>query len=508
MDESSAPAPASTTTDRLDSWKEIAAYLRRGARTVQRWERDEGLPVHRLQHEKLGSVYAYRTELDAWWETRKHNSIHVSPAELPSVAVLPFADLTRERDQDYFCEGIAEEILTALSRISGLRVASRMASFRYRNGASDPRTAGEELGVRHLLEGSVRRAANRLRISVRLSDSESGYQMWSETYDRGLEDIFAVQEEIANSVTSALRVTLGPTDRAALARVPTRIIEAYDLYLRGRKFYYGYGPRDMDFAIQLFARAIAVDNGFAQAYAGLADCWSYLYLYSTRDQALCEQAIWASGRAVELDPASGQAHASRGLALSLRGEDLEAEAEFERAAALEPGLFEAWYFYARHSFARGQHEKAVRLYVKASEVRPEDYQSPLLVAQSYECLDRPAEAAASRKRGVELAEKHLATNPDDVRALYMAANGMVGLGLMERGREFAARARTMRPDDPMTLYNLGCIYARTGAVDEAFDCLHAAVDHGLTQRGWFENDGDLAPVRSDARFGKLLARLP
>ncbi len=145
---------------RLDSWKEIAAYLRRGARTVQRWESEEGLPVHRLQHEKLGSVYAFQSELDAWWESRRARLENAPPAavqDAPSVAVLPFADLTREKDQSYFCEGVADEILAALARISGLKVASRGASFRFRSGVDDPRETARRLRVCRLLEGSVRR---------------------------------------------------------------------------------------------------------------------------------------------------------------------------------------------------------------------------------------------------------------------------------------------------------------------------------------------------------------
>jgi TolB-like protein len=360
---------ASPSEERLDSWKEIAAYLNRGARTVQRWEREEGLPVHRLQHEKLGSVYAYKSELDAWWNGRRGKLEAQPPGteadserdNSPSIAVLPFRDMSREQDQQYFCEGMAEEIIGALSRVKGLRVASRMASFRIDAAANDARSIGRQLGVRALLEGSVRKAGDRLRINVQLADSENGFQLWSEAYDRESSDIFSIQEEIARHVAESLEVNLTPKERDALHRVPTRDLEAYDYYLRGRQYFYGYSIRDMEYAIQLFTRATGCDSEFALAYAGLADCWSFIYLYSDRNDTVREQADWASARAVELDPESAGAHASRGLVHSLSGRDAEAENSFRTSLRLDPNLFEGHYFFARHCFSKGQLQQAAEL---------------------------------------------------------------------------------------------------------------------------------------------------
>ena len=197
--------------NRLDSWKEIAAYLKRGARTVQRWEREEGLPVHRLVHGKLGSVYAYQAELDAWWRSREAELANEPPlpaGATPSVAVLPFADMSRERDLAYFCEGMAEEILDALSGIPGLRVSSRTASFHSRTPGADTREIGRRLRVGMLLEGSVRKSGDQLRIVVQLIDAGSGFHLWSGRYDRLMSDIFAIQREIAENVVRALEATL------------------------------------------------------------------------------------------------------------------------------------------------------------------------------------------------------------------------------------------------------------------------------------------------------------
>lgn len=497
-------------SQRIDSWKGIAEYLHRGPRTVQRWEREEGLPVHRLQHEKLGSVYAYTGELDTWWNSRRtrlENEQPQSDLRSASVAVLPFADLSREQDQEYFCEGIAEEIISALSRIRGLRVAARRSSFRFHGKSVDTCDAGRQLKVATLLEGSVRKQGGHVRVTVQLIDVQSGYQFWAENYDGAMGDVFAIQEDVARSVARSLAVTLTPKESAALGRVPTRDLQAYDLYLRGRAYYYRYGPQDMGCAIHLFRQAVARDAAFAPAWAGLADCWSYLYLYSERSDLLREQAAWAAERAVELDSGSAQAWASFALARSLQPGDDQAEGAFERAVQLDPNLFEAWYFHARHAFARGTLERALQYYLEAIRVRPEDYQSPLLMAQIYDDLGRHQEAHRARESGIALAEEHLRVYPDDVRALYCAANGLAALDKPKPARALAARALASRPSDAMVLYNVGCVKALLGDTEEALEVLERAVACGLREKGWFEHDSNLDALRTDPRFQRLLEAL-
>jgi TolB-like protein/Flp pilus assembly protein TadD len=497
-------------SERLDSWKEIAAYLHKGARTVQRWEREAGLPVHRLQHDKLGSVYAYRSELDAWWAARGGEADAVdrnAPAPCASIAVLPFVDLCEAKDQAYFCEGIADEIIGSLSRSGTLRVVSRTSSFQFGVQPADVREIGKRLRVNTVLGGSVRKSGAQVRIAVELVDATTGYQVWSQRYDRNLENIFVVQDEIARSVADALKIKLAPPEAPLMRTPPTSNLAAYDYYLRGRAFYYKFGPQDMGCAVQLFTKAIELDPEFAQAYAGLADCWSYIYLYSDRSPIVLEQAGWAATKALKIQPKSAAALASRGLCRSCSGRDLEAKTDFESAIRLDPQLFEGYYFYARHCFARGDKEKAVRLYEAAMRVRPEDYQSPLLVAQSYEDLGRREQSTASRRRGVQIAEDHLRLYPDDVRALYMAANGLAALGDRARARELAGRALEMRPEDPMVLYNVACVFSMLGIIEQAIDLLAKANAKGLRQRGWYENDSNLDPLREQPRFQMLLREL-
>lgn len=426
---------------------------------------------------------------------------------VPSIAVLPFADMSREKDQGYFCEGIAEEIINALCRIQGLRVASRTGSFQFKDRGADLREIGNALRVDNILEGSVRKSGQRLRITVQLIEAARGFHLWSESYDRELSDVFAIQQEIARNVVRALQVTLTPQEKGALSEVPTSHVQAYDYYLRGRSFYYRYGRHDIEFALQLFSRAVELDPEYALAHAGLADCWSYIYLYAERKDAVRLQAQAAGRRAVELAPECAQAQASLAVALSLGAGQEEARAAFEKAIRLDPTLFEAWYFYARQAFAGGDMPKAASLFEEAMRVRPEDYNAPLLIGQVYQELGRLEDARKARERGVALVAKRIDLNPDDARALYMGANGLIALGQREKGLDWARRARRIDPDDPMVLYNLGCIHALAGDHEEAIDCLERAAAGGLLQKGWYEHDGDLDPLRGHPRFKALLERM-
>ncbi len=449
---------------------------------------------------RISSAALLRHEL----EKLGQESAPARVGELPSIAVLPFADMSREKDQAYFCEGMAEEIINALCRVSGLRVSSRTASFLFGGTAIEPREIGRRLGVETILEGSVRKSGNRLRITAQLAETSGGFHLWSESFDREVKDVFEIQEEIAQSIVRALQVTLSPQEKGALRASPTRHVQAYDYYLKGRSFYYRYGRKDIEFALQLFKRATELDPGYALAYAGLADCWSHIYLNSERRDEVRLQADAASRQAVEIAPESAQAQASRAVTLYLGGASEEAERAFEKAIRLDPGLFEAWYFYARQKFGAGDLPRAARYYEEAMRVRPDDYQSPLLVGQIYDDLGRPEDARASRRRGVALVEERLELYPDDARALYMGANGLVALGEKEKGLEWARRARAIAPDDAMLLYNLGCIYSLAGEIDEAIDCLEKGITLGLKHKGWYEHDSNLDPLRSDPRFQALI----
>ncbi|MGD8377285.1 MAG: tetratricopeptide repeat protein, partial [Acidobacteriota bacterium] len=429
------------------------------------------------------------------------------PIQGASIAVLPFEDMSPDRDQGYFCSGIAEEILIALSGIRDLRVVSRTSSFPFGGSGLGSREIGRRLGVATLLEGSVRKAGNRVRVTAELIDVTTGYTLWSRRYDRELQDVFEIQDEIARRISSRMRITLSPEERSALGRAPTTKVQAYDYYLRGRGFYFQYRRRGIQFGLEMFRRAIAIDPHYARAHAGVADCCAWLYMYGGSSEENRVEADRASRRALELDPELAEAHVSRGVALSLQGDYGAAERCFEEAIRLDPDLFEAHYFYARDCFAQGKAEKAIEMFGRAAAVRPDDCQSDALVAQILDELGRPEEARAARRKAVERATARLQLNPDDTRTLYLAANALVALGETERGLEWAGRALSSDPDEPMVVYNIACIHALAGHHEKALDLLEHAVNAGLTQRDWLLHDGDLRPLREHPRFQDIIAAL-
>ncbi len=424
-----------------------------------------------------------------------------------SVAVLPFANMSPDPEQEYFCEGIAEELINGLGRIKNLRVASRTSAFQFKGSKFDIREIGERLNVSKVVEGSVRKAGNQLRITAQLVNVSDGYRLWSERYDRKMEDIFAIQDEIAESIVKALEVTLSPKERRAIQNVATRDVEAYDFYLRGRKYFYEFDRKNWDLARQMYERAIKLDPSYALAYAGIADCWSFLFMYagsSERERNLADE---ASRKALALDPDLAEAHASRGLVLSLLGKHDEAGEHFENATRLNPKLYEAYYFHARASVAQGKFAKAARLYEQAIEVRPEDYQVPLLLPQVYKSLGREEDAAEAHRRGLIAAERHLELNPEDVRALYLGGGALVETGQEEKGLAWVKKAVDLAPHETGLLYNVACIYSTLARKDEALDYLERAVKAGYNHVAWIENDSDFDPVRDDPRFVALLQQI-
>jgi serine/threonine protein kinase/tetratricopeptide (TPR) repeat protein len=427
--------------------------------------------------------------------------------EIRSVAVLPFADLSIEKDQEYFCDGIAEELMNALNAVGELRVASRTSSFQFRDLKLDVREIGRRLNVDAILEGSVRKAGERLRVSSELVDGSSGYQLWAGRFDRGISDIFAIQEEIAQNIVQALKVSLSPGERGRLCRQPTAAVDAYEFYLRGRQFFNRYNRHGMEFALQMFARAIELDADFALAHAGIADCHSFLYANAESREEHIERALEASRRALSIDDTLADAYVALGTALSYGNRPQEARQAFETAISIDRRNFDAHYFYGRHCFISGERERAVALYDEAARLRPEDYQSLLLSAQILDDLGATQQAVEARRRGVERVEQRLSLAPDDARAHYMGANGLVALGERNRALEWARRARQLDPTDPMTLYNLACIYSMAGETDEAMACLDAALQHGFRFRRWLEHDSNLDAIRTDRRFAGMLEQL-
>lgn len=420
----------------------------------------------------------------------------------PSVAVLPFVDMSPDHDQGYFCEGIAEEILNALTQIEALRVVSRTSSFRYAGSNHDIQAIGGELGASAILEGSVRKAGDSLRVTAQLVNVADGFHLWSKTFDRKLKDVFAIQDEIATCIGESLLDTLVP-----VSATTCRDVTAYDFYLRGRQFLNRFRKVDLEFARQMFKQAIEKDPEFAAAWAGYADSYSLAVMYTDATPSFRDMARQASERALELQPESAEAHASAGLAHLVREEFEDAETELNKAIELKPTLFEAYYYFARTRFHQGDMKAAAEFFARAAAVNPDDFQSRLLRVQILRGEGDTNVAKEEAREAVEVVERHLEWHPDDVRALHLGAGSLILLGQIDRAENWLQRALEIDPHDPIVLYNLACNNAVMGKVEPALEFLEQAALNGAVSPEWMLNDSDLANLHGHPRYEALIARI-
>ena len=433
--------------------------------------------------------------------------LQVEKGSAKSLAVLYLENPGGAKEDEYFRDGITEDIITEISKIKELWVLTRSAVMVYRDKQVTAPEVGRELNAAYVLEGSLRRSGERLRITARLVETLTARSVWAERYDRQMEDVFAIQDEIAQSIAKALKLVLTEQEKRAIEKAPTTDVQAYDYYLKGRQFFHQFRRKSFDFARQLFARAIVIDPNYALAYAGVADCCAFIFLWWDASDDNRKEAEIASRKAVELDPELAEGHVSRGLAFQMIKKYDEAHKEFETAIHLNPKIFDAYYFYARLRYQRGEMEEAAQLYEKACWANPEDFQAPMLLGQTYFGLGRKLEGEAVRQRALRIIEKHLELHPDDARALYLGAAGLFQVGQKERALQWARRALSVDPDDPMVLYNVACSYALQGLSDEAIACLEKVMAHsssGSLHKVWAEQDSDLDSLRGDSRFQALL----
>ncbi len=427
--------------------------------------------------------------------------------ERPSVAVLPFTNMSGDPEQEYFSDGITEDIITDLSKVSGLSVVARHSAFSYKGKPLKVQQVGRELGVGFVVEGSVRKAGTRVRVSGQLVSCNDGRHVWADRFDRDLTDIFAIQDEITHAIVEQLKVKLLPEEKKSIEHAPTASVEAYNYYLRGRDFLYRHSKRYYELARRMFTKALELDPHYSRAYAGIAVCDGFLFMAYQEDLSV-EGILEMADKALALESDLAIAHTARGVALAAARRFEEANVEFEKGMKLDPNSFEVHFLAARPTFMQGKIERAVEFLQRAAEINPADYKPPALAIHMLRSLGRESDCKAAARKTVELAERELVSNPEDPRPAVAGALALLELGEKERAKDWTTRAQAIENEDPITLYNIACVYSHLGEPEPAFDLLERVIAHGRPfWKDWIQNDSDLDKLRNHPRYERLVAQL-
>jgi adenylate cyclase len=419
----------------------------------------------------------------------------------PSIAVLQFEDMSFEQDQTYFCEGIAEEILCALNDVDGLDVAARLASFQFGSKSADVLEIGRKLNVSVVLEGSVRKSGDQIRITIQLISTSDGYQFWAGQYNHDLKDIFEVQNQIAQAVVTAMRLSIGGD---SLTRQITDSTEAYDLYLKANSYFTRPDKQNIIFARKLFERAVEVDPGFSRAWAKLASTYAYEFLCSKPDTHAKKEARRISKKALHLAPGIPEPHIARGIAYSIYQDFKQADLEFSIAVDLDPGSFSAWFTWARSKTYEGDVRKAIELYQKGAEIRPECYRCDLIQMTMLASLGDQDAALKKAKEGLRKAKDFLKLNPDENRALNLGAFALYRLGKFDQANRWMETSLANSPSNSELTYNAASFYSLGGDTNKSLAYLKQAADSGCLNLTWLEQDSDLNHIRSNPRFKEIV----
>ncbi|PYQ32180.1 MAG: protein kinase [Acidobacteria bacterium] len=420
-----------------------------------------------------------------------------------SVAVLYFENLSGVKEDEYFRDGITEDIIAELSKIKGLNVFSRPTVLTYRDKPATPSQIGQQLGAAYVLAGTLRRAGNRLRISAQLVDTHTDFPLWIERYDREMRDVFEVQDEIARKIAEALRITLSPGEQQAIAARPTENLQAYDFFLRGRSYARRRTRQDFEFALQMFENAVGLDPNFALAYAGIAHVCALYYFDYERTVKWTEKAVSASKRASAIARDLPEVQVAEAWVLHSDGHQAEAAAIVRKVVAAKPDCEGAYYLLGRALFSSGNYQELADIADTAVEAAGEDYSVFVPIANALLSLGKEEQLRNIRQRAIQTLEKQVSKVPEDARARSLLASYYSQIGRAEDAVREMQFAVTLRPNDPTLHYNCACTYSNLGRKSEALDSLRKAWEFGYRDTVWVRRDADLALLHGDPEFERL-----
>lgn len=570
--------PVSSSGDRLNSWKEIAAYLKREVRTLHRWEIEEGLPIHRHLHKKRGSVYAYRSELEAWWNERR---VHLDEPERAAprgwdwrktvlagtlllvvlggsgyllqqrariharlrngrimLAVLPFEDLSGDSQQEYFSDGLTEEMIALLGNLNPRQMAviARSSSMRYKHTNKGAGQIGRELGVDYLLEGSVRRDGGRVRVTAELIQLSDETHLWAHSYERDQYDILALQSEVARAIAREIQVKLTSTEQTRLAGARATEPEAHEAYLKGLYFWNKYTEEGMRESMRYFQQAIQKDRRYAEAYTGLSACYEILGNFSALppDEAY-PQAKAASSKALEIDDTLSEAHTQLGYAVMFYDHDWSrAEGEFERALELNPSSANGHRGLAQYFLSSGRADEALAEIRRARDLDPVSLNINFDQGWYLYFARKPDEAIVQLRKTLEMDPNFLvahyamagayeekgefdqaiaeyeftiAQSRDSTSRLGSLGHAYAVAGRTEEARQVLIRMKEVSTHRYLSPYHTALVYAGLGEKDEAFAWLEKAYKDHFWMLAFLKVDPRLDGLRSDPHFQDLLRRV-
>jgi serine/threonine protein kinase/Tfp pilus assembly protein PilF len=423
-----------------------------------------------------------------------------------SVAVLYFENLSGAKEDEYFRDGVTEDIITELSKIKGLNIFSRTTVLAFRDKPVTTAQIGQQLGASYALGGSLRRSGNRLRINAQLVDTGTDFPVWSERYDREMKDVFEVQDEIAGKIAQALRITLSPQEQQAIASKPTDNLQAYDLYLRGMGYARRRQRQDMEVASQMFENAVILDPKFALAHAAIGNVSTQIYVNFGRDPVWMERAVKAAETAAALRPDLPEALVAQAWILYAKGKFDDAAAGARRAIGMKRDCEGGYYLLGRALFSNGRYQEVVDMAEAAIEASGNDYNVYIPLTNSLGALGKEEALRNWRQRQAAAVEQHLHLVPEDARARMLLANSYA---VLKRGDDAAREtnfAIALRPNDPNVLYNAACVFCNLGKKPEALRTLRRAWEAGYTDAEWTRRDPDLVLLHGDPEFERLFPK--
>src|SRR5829696_5892204 len=452
-------------------------------------------------------------DLKREFETQSHRvyvSREISAESVPekSIAVLYFENMNSEDDSDYFCAGMTEDIITDLSKIKELKVVSRTDVLPFRNKEVNTRQVGEALRVNYILEGSVRKAGNRIRITAQFISVRDGYHLWAERFDRLVDDIFDLQNEVSQKIVDALKVSLSDTERQLLTQKPTDDLRAYDFYMRGRELLYLKGRRNTESAIEMFQNAVAIDPSFASSYAGLAEAYSSMYEWYDGNSLWLSKAIEMNQKALALEPTLLDAKFGIAMVYFHHRRFFESKRSIEEILKENSEYYPGYLRLGMIAELSNDLEGAMKYYRRAAELKPYDEDSWSYLAGIYRKLSNVQAAEKAALKVIEITSRKLEASLDDIIVMSRLAEAYARFGSKEEANATLKRVLELEPNDGLAVYNCSCAYALLGEKKASLILLRRAFESGFrTVAHWARTDSAFDPIRDDEEFQNLLIEL-